>query len=107
MSKLRATAVAVGRDILTVDTIEHEGLLWLVPNWTERPDLKLMRPERIILLSTLRHSPHGDLAHDYVLHDPLPKSLLYGPNPKSAGPQYVVEMHPEILVPVPDDPTLN
>jgi hypothetical protein len=78
------------------DTIEHEGQLWLVPQWFEYPELGWMSPVRIILLSALPHQPFGQ---EFVLTSPLPKSVLDGWVPEGSG--YVVVEKPSIRIAIP------
>ena len=80
-----------------IDTIEHEGKFWLVPQWLDIPAEGWTMPARIILLDTLRHQrlEPGGLA-DFLLNDPLPKAVLEGHVLTEQAKQYVVVDKPPI-----------
>ncbi len=44
-------------DILAIDTIEHEGKLWLVPEWRVGPAAGFERPAKLIGLDGLPIQP--------------------------------------------------
>jgi len=70
------TAVPVGQEIRTVDTIDCSGTLWLIPIWADQPDESLMMPARLICLSLLPHQETSDARYDYLLNIALPKELF-------------------------------
>lgn len=93
------TMISDGTSIFPVDTIEHEGKLWLVLKWLAPEGGGWRTPERIICLSNLRFQ---DLRHmgdkrpaDFSLPVPLPKALFESP-PRLPNEQYVVIEHPHI-----------
>ncbi len=49
--------VPLNDGIYEIDTIEHEGMLWLVPEWLDTPRKGWSRPARIVCLSLLEHTP--------------------------------------------------
>jgi hypothetical protein len=49
------TVIAVGSALLRMDTIEFQGLFWLVPDWLEELNEGLINPTRIICLAGLRY----------------------------------------------------
>jgi len=62
-----------------IDTIEHEGKLWLVPSWTYNTNEGWKRPERIICLTQLPHKkvfPGDGVPADFVLEYPIPITVL-------------------------------
>jgi hypothetical protein len=68
-------------ELLACDTIEHEGKLWLVPEWNAGPIQGTERPARIICLHglpTQRASPHRQDKVDMELLIPLSKATLAG-----------------------------
>ena len=65
-------------EILTVDTIEHQGALWLVPYWLEAPDEGWQAPQRIIRLDVLQHQKSAGKNVDYILNGPIPTAVLDG-----------------------------
>jgi len=96
---IRKTTVAIGSAIREVDTIEHEGEFWLVPDWFESPDGKYLRPMRIISLSTI---PHQETSQGFLISSPLPKGVLLGHPPEGEEDRYLIHENPEIIVPNPD-----
>jgi hypothetical protein len=83
MSKIFRTLVQQSDDgaLYSVDTIEFEGKLWLVPEWLKGPAEGTETPARIICLYGLptekAHAPYQDAA-DQVLLIPLSKETLAG-----------------------------
>lgn len=71
-------AVASGNEILTVDGIEHEGKLWLVPIWHDYPAEKASKPALMIRFDNLEHQKTDGLAHDYVVTRQVPRGVLDG-----------------------------
>lgn len=84
-----------------MDVIRRDGALWLVPLWTENQSEGWQEPERMILLDQLSHEAIQHPRAQYLVHDPLPTAVLYGPDPSSAGPQYVVRLRPGVRLPLP------
>lgn len=74
-SEIKISMVATGRKIFRMETIEHDGTLWLVPDWYEMPSEGWMRPARMVSLKTVRH--HVVDADDFqvVVEEPLPDDL--------------------------------
>ena len=83
--------------VIEIDTIKHDGKMWLVPEWIEGPTEGLTMPARIICLDTLRHQamPENNPA-DFVVNDPIPKTILGGQSPPEAESRYVVIERPDI-----------
>jgi hypothetical protein len=85
-----------------IDTIEHEGGLWLVPMWLATPYPHMRKPVRIILTDKLAHKdlgrvPGTDL-HLFSLDDLIPKAVLDGiVQSQSTEPFDVVE-GPELMI---------
>lgn len=80
------------------DTIEHEGMLWLVPEWKrDTPSKGYSKPARVICLTSLGH---GGRVHgaDYHLRDPIPKEVLHGHAPPELKSKYDVIDDPEVVV---------
>jgi hypothetical protein len=89
------TLVPMESGIFAMDTIEHEGMLWLVPEWIDTPRKGWSRPARIVRLSLLPHS-RGPAPFDYVLQNPIPKDVLNGQIPPQLAALYVVIEAPDI-----------
>lgn len=78
MTTIKQTAVRVGDAVFCVDTIEHEGGVWLVPEWIELPGQGFQKPARIIRIDLGRLQAPEGMVFDYVLNDELPEAVLDG-----------------------------
>ena len=84
-----------------IDTIEHQGELWLVPGWLASPYPGMQKPVRMIRLPKDRLQ---DLGHDFLgtgvrarrLDGQVPKAVADGTS-QSDWPPGVVEA-PELLI---------
>src|SRR5262245_31938639 len=76
-----------------MDTIEHEGKLWLVPYWRDIPGGKWTMPGRLIRMDSL---PHDKFREDFVLTGPVPKELFDPQNQEPEAPGYEVVDRPQI-----------
>ena len=96
--KLYRTAVTCGWEQLGCDTLEIDGVLWLVPQWTEPTSGSWSKPERIIRMSGLRYQRAADKSlYDFVLSDPIPADVFTGRRaPDDAAPHYVVKVRPDL-----------
>lgn len=95
----------VGTDngtILQCDTIEHEGKLWLVPEWLDEPARGVSKPRRIIRMDLLPHQSMLGTNYrlDYILNDYMPRAVLDGTAPPEQANQYEIVELPEIEVPM-------
>lgn len=94
------TVVGLGSSILTVDTIKVGGHFWLVPTWLEHPTENWKMPERIVLLDWLQHQPMGGSKTvgqaQFLVNEPVPKSLFDDARPSSKDPRHVVHLQPNI-----------
>ena len=83
--------------VIKIDTIKHDGRMWLVPGWIEGPTAGFLMPKRIVCLDRLRHQamPKNHSA-DFVVNDPVPKTVLDGQRPPKAESRYVVIERPDI-----------
>jgi hypothetical protein len=84
-----------------IDTIEHEGSLWLVPYWLDTPYPKMRKPARMIRLPKegLRDLGRRFLGSDIRAHkldDPIPKAVVDGTS-QSAWPHGVLEA-PDLMI---------
>ncbi len=87
-----------------MDTVEHEGHFWLVPEWLEIPNLaalseKLIMPARIIQIDPLAHQKTEIHGAQFVVTCPIPKSVLTGQTQTAEGVDYIVEERPHIHIP--------
>lgn len=87
----------VGSDdgkILKIDTIEHEGALWLVPEWVEVINPAGQEPKRAIRLTGLDFEDCPTPAADYLLKRSIPKHVLNGTTPPEKATGFVVVDRP-------------
>jgi len=85
------------------ETIEHEGALWLVPEWLETPYPRMIRPARIIRLDKQHLRDLGPISEDrsvqfYKLDDPIPKAVLDGRVQSTPNKRFDVREAPDIVV---------
>lgn len=85
------------------DTIEHEGKLWLVPEWLDVPAQGVRKPRRMIRMDLLAHQKMKNPAYklDYILNDYMPIAVLEGTAPPEQASQYEIVELPEIKIPIP------
>jgi len=82
------------------DTVEHEGRLWLVPEWLEVPTQGMTVPTRIIGLDmSLFQKPSPKYPVDYFLSCPVPKAVFDGQISKQLEGKVVVIERPDIKIP--------
>jgi hypothetical protein len=92
------TMISDGSSVFPVDTIEHEGRLWIVLKWLYPPSREWREPERIICISNLGVQDlrrMQNMPADFSVPVPLPK-VLFDPIPKLPIEQYIVVEHPHI-----------
>ena len=82
--------------IYKVDTVEHEGHFWIVPEWLEIREEKLIMPARIIQIDSLDHQKTEIYGCQFVVTYSIPKSVLSGETQTAEGVDYVVEERPHI-----------
>lgn len=83
----------VGSDdgvIYSIDTIEHEGMLWLVTDWVEVIDPIGQEPARAIRLTGLEFEEIDHSGANYLVKRSIPKSVLFGPGLPEASTGFVV-----------------
>lgn len=83
------------------DGLEHEGKLWLVPQWLDVPGQGLTKPVRLIRFDQLEHthSPGAKDGIEYVVNVPIPKTLFDIRTPKITEPGFEVVDLPELALP--------
>ncbi len=89
--------VIMGPGINRMEAFEHEGVLWLAPQWIEFPRQGWMRPARIVSLEAIAHQ-YMPNASDYqvVVNTRLPEDMAPPAAPlKTAEMALVVDL-PEI-----------
>ena|SRR5437588_3682639 len=95
------TRVASAGDnrIFSVDTIEHQGGIWLVPQWTVSTTAGVRRPTRIIRIDLLRYQKPGPKGYDYLLYDQVPIGILFGQPAPEETHGFVVIAQPDMSLP--------
>jgi hypothetical protein len=91
-----------GGGLFIGDVIEHQGKLWLVPEWLAGPTKGTARPARIICLDGLplsKRSQHQDHA-DWALSTPLSTEILEG---REASQSPLVIERPDIFLHIDTD----
>lgn len=91
-----------GGGLFIGDVIEHQGKLWLVPEWLAGPTKGTARPARIICLEGLplsKPNPQQDHA-DWALSTPLSTEILEG---RKASQNPLVIERPDIFLRVVTD----
>ena len=87
--------------LVSIDTIEYDGGLWLVPKWLDNLSKGYSTPERIIRLDFLAHDTHAlDSPFQFSLRYSIPKEAFDGPNPNKNASAFVVLLAPDIRFPI-------
>lgn len=94
--------------IYTVDTIQHQGGLWLVPRWLDVPEKRETMPARLIRMDLLPHQriESGQPA-DFVLNGYMPKALFDFDAPLKSTLGFEVIELPEISFPARSQTTVG
>jgi hypothetical protein len=105
MNHLKALVAIADGDgsLFAADVIRHGGKHWIVPTWIEAPSKGYKSPERVVCLDPLRHQKgrFGNPPVDFFVNDPLPNSVLYGPDPPARQGEYRVVLRPKVRFPIP------
>jgi hypothetical protein len=101
MKILKVVIPSDGGKIYKCDAIEHEGKLWLVPQWLAVPAKGVTKPRRIIRMDSLQHQRMSNPAYgmDYILNGYMPKDVLDGRATPEQARQYEIVELPEIEIP--------
>src|ERR1700722_19089659 len=99
---MRVMKTAIPRDDgspLICDSIQHDGKLWLVPEWLEEASKPYSKPVRMIGLSGLqyRSMPMGSEA-DFVLDYPVPQEVMRGSVQGDQAAPFVVLERPDVRI---------
>jgi hypothetical protein len=99
-----AIAEEGGNAIFECDAIEYvlrKWLVpkWLVPKWLDNPTEGWKIPERLICLENLPHHKAAGFPFEYVVSEPIPKTVLHDPGPLPLGSKYEVLFAPDIRIP--------
>lgn len=87
--------------------IEYEGALWIVTGWLFHQTRSVKRPIRLIRMTGLPYEaiPSAGGA-DYIVTQPIPKSVLLGHTPPEQASGFVVLDDPNIELVVSDAATV-
>jgi hypothetical protein len=85
------------------DAVEYEGAAWLVPKWLPYPNEGYAKPERMIRLDQFQYQrldppaagPGPFARADFLVTDPLPKTLFVGELSSQLKERYVVLDKPD------------
>lgn len=77
--------------------IEHNGELWLVPNWVPHPDKGYTAPERMIPLARFEYQTIGHPEElNLLITGKVPSTLFFGPIPSTMRQLFGVLERPDI-----------
>lgn len=85
--------------MLEIDTIRHDGRVWLDPNWLDHGDEGCMTPERIVGLNSIRHreiEARNDYGADLLINEAVPEATLSGEPSHEQVEQYEIQIRPDI-----------
>jgi len=95
--KILKTRITTNDGIYVVDTIEIEGLPWLVPRWIDNhPTKGFSTPEYMIRIMAVK-SKLNTVEYDYLLNDLLPKSVFLGKPTKEFEGRYEIRHLPDLF----------
>ena len=86
------------------DGLEHEGKLWLVPQWHDVPAQGVTKPARLIRFDSLKHqhTPGSQYGVEYVVNYPIPTQLFDVRTPPKPTPGFECIEMPDIEFPMLD-----
>lgn len=99
MRILKATLNLLGGDrpgIHHMDAIEHEGQVWLVPEWLDFHAEGVTMPARIVSLATIPHDRTSVAGMEIVVSFPVPAAVFFGSLREDAERSYTVIERPDI-----------
>jgi hypothetical protein len=111
MARIFATTVTfdeIPPGIYTIDSIEHQGRLWLVGGWLEDRAAGFRIPQRLVCPLKMGFQPNpqpGPGRVDYSISAPVSKAAYEGRVPPELAADYVVLEQPDVRFPLP--PTLG
>mgnify|MGYP007100080988 CR=1 FL=1 len=84
-----------------MDVVQHEGGLWLVPEWLVGNSRTHRLPRRMVSLAgcLVRHTPEGPA--EWTVSDAIPKSIFDGSAPPSERQRYDVHELPDLAFRIP------
>lgn len=103
MTILKAFLTLQGGDtpgVHTMDVIEHEGQLWLVPEWFDYHAEGITMPVRIVSLSNIPHERTTARGMEVVVSFPLPAAVFAGKLKEDLERKYTIVEKPNIRLPI-------
>lgn len=85
--------------LVTIDTIECEGKLWLVPKWLEFPDERCSRPERMVRIDQFDHQEMPGWETASLLRKPIPTAVLHGVSDEQMPTGFEIRFQPDVSLP--------
>ena len=81
------------------DTIQHDGTLWLAPDWLEDASKPYSKPARLIGMSGLKYRSmplQGEV--DFVVEDNIPAAVLEGRARGEQAAPFVILERPDVRI---------
>jgi hypothetical protein len=85
--------------LFRVDTIEHDGKMWLVPEWLDNPREGWRKPARIVCVDGMSHQRTMAGPTDFVLNTGIAKAVFQGHNQSEEEMRFLVIEGPDIRFP--------
>lgn len=102
MKILKASVPCDNGAVYSIDTIAHDGGLWLVPGWLEFTRQGWKKPRRMISLSALPHRVvKTECGQDYViLESSISKEVLDCAGAPSIAETTIILEEPDVRLPL-------
>lgn len=86
--------------LFSIDVIDYESGLWLVPEWLDNKAQGWTTPARIIRLDTIPHQRVEGQNYHFVVNVSIPKALLQGCDPSKVTTECPLEIRdmPEVRI---------
>ncbi len=98
ISKIYKTAVPTDGMVVTIDTIEYEGKLWLVGQWIDDKIAMLSRPVRLIRMDLLPYTKSDQPPHDFLLKEYIAKAVLDGTALQETKKMFEILDYPSVVI---------
>ena len=84
---------------LVCDTIQHDGKLWLAPDWIGEASRPYRKPARLIGLSGLKYRSMPMRSEvDFIVDHPIPRAVLEGRVQGERAEPFVILERPDIRI---------
>lgn len=97
-----AVGVFVDSKFCTCHAIERGDEILVVLHWLGNPKLGLRKPEYVLPLDQVRHQKSDDpkAPAQYLINDPMPKSLFDGTAKRPERRRWKVQKGPDVTFPL-------